>query len=539
MLKITFPSSDIKEFSIGVTGLEVAKSISISLAKKALAVAINGQVADLRTPIKCDAAIQIITDADPRGLEVLRHDTAHILAEAAKRLFPEVQVTIGPSIENGFYYDFATKEPFTTSDLALLEKEMHKIAKENSPFERITWSKEQAVSYFTSIGEHYKVELINAIAPDQEITVYKQGQFIDLCRGPHALSTGYIKHFKLMKLSGAYWRGDSKNQMLQRVYGTAWFSQQDLDNYLHMLQEAEKRDHRKIGKELSLFHLQEEAPGMVFWHEKGYTLWRIIENYIRSKIEKCGYIEVKTPIIADRKLWEASGHWDKFGQNMFTCQVADEVMAPKPMNCPLHVQIFKQGIKSYRDLPIRMAEFGCCHRYEPSGALHGILRVRSFTQDDAHIFCTEEQIVDETISFCKLLIEVYRDFGFEKVAVKFSDRPSTRAGDDTTWDKAENSLKQALEAANLEYSLNPGEGAFYGPKLEFVLKDAVGRDWQLGTLQLDFILPERLGAHYITKDGAKARPVMMHRAIVGSFERFIGMLLEHYSGRLPLWLAPV
>ncbi len=538
-INITFPNNDTKVFSKGVTGLDIAKSISSSLVKKSLAVMINGTLADLRDPINLDAQLKIITTEDPHALEILRHDAAHILAQAAKRVFPDLQVTIGPAIEKGFYYDFACKEPLTLNDLDLIEQQMHAIVKENQPFEKMVWTKQEAIEYFTSIKEDYKVQIIDSIPDDQEISVYRQGDFIDLCRGPHAVSTGYVKYFKLMKLAGAYWRGDSKNQMLQRVYGTAWFSQSQLDDYLHLLQEAEKRDHRKIGKELDLFHLQEEAQGMVFWHHKGYTIWRIIENYIRKKLEQHGYIEVKTPTLADRKLWEASGHWDKFRQNMFTSEVADETFALKPMNCPLHIQIFKQGIKSYKDLPLRMAEFGSCHRYEPSGSLHGILRVRNFTQDDAHIFCTEDQIVDETIKFCKLLLEVYKDFGFTNVPVKFSDRPDVRAGSDEVWDKAEESLKQALQAAGLEYTLNPGEGAFYGPKLEFVLQDAVGRDWQLGTFQLDFILPERLNATYIAKDGTKQRPVMIHRAIIGTFERFIGMLLEHYTGRLPLWLSPI
>jgi threonyl-tRNA synthetase len=539
MINITFPNSDVKQFPIGATGLEIATSISLSLSKIALAIEINGQICDLRVKINQDSKVRIITTKDIEAEEIVRHDAAHIMAQAVKTLFPSTQVTIGPAIENGFYYDFATEKPFTENDLILIEEQMHKIVKENHAFERLVWNRDKAIEYFTSIGEAYKVEIIKSIPESEDLSIYKQGDFLDLCRGPHGLSTGYVKHFKLMKVAGAYWRGDSKNQMLQRIYGTAWITKEKLDNYLYILEEAIKRDHRKIGKELGLFHLQEEAPGMVFWHEKGYTIWRIIESYIRNKLEKHGYIEVKTPMLVDKKLWEESGHWDKFRQNMFTSEVEKEVMALKPMNCPCHVQIFKQGIKSYKDLPLRMAEFGSCHRYEPSGALHGIMRVRGFTQDDAHIFCSEDQITAETISFCQLLIEVYKDFGFNEVSVKFSDRPSVRAGSDEVWDKAENALKEAVEKAGLQYTLNPGEGAFYGPKLEFVLKDAVGRDWQLGTLQVDFVLPERLDANYISDKGVKTRPVMLHRAIIGTFERFIGILIENYSGRFPLWLAPI
>jgi threonyl-tRNA synthetase len=539
MINIILPSSEVKQFPKGTTGSEIAKSISISLSKIAIAIEINSKICDIRSAVNEDAKIRIITTNDPEAEEIVRHDAAHILAQATKHLFPNVQVTIGPAIENGFYYDFATEKPFTENDLALIEEQMHKIVKENHQFERIIWDRKSAIEYFKSIGEHYKVQIIESIPEGEDLSVYKQGDFIDLCRGPHGLSTGYVKHFKLMKVAGAYWRGDSNNQMLQRIYGTAWLTEEKLDNYLYMLEEAAKRDHRKIGKELGLFHFQEEAQGMVFWHEKGYTLWRIIENYIRNKLEQNGYFEVKTPLLLDRKLWEASGHWEKFRENMFISEVDKEVLALKPMSCPCHVQIFKQGIKSYKDLPIRMAEFGSCHRYESSGSLHGTMRVRNFTQDDAHIFCTEEQITDETIKFCNSLIEVYKDFGFEEISVKFSDRPSVRAGSDATWDKAENALKEAVNKAGLKYTLNPGEGAFYGPKLEFVLKDAVGRDWQLGTLQVDFVLPERLDANYISAQGAKTRPVMLHRAIIGTFERFIGVLIEHYSGRLPLWLAPI
>jgi threonyl-tRNA synthetase len=539
MINITLPNNQVRQVPSGSTGLDLAKSISSSLAKIALAAEVDSKICDLRLAINHDASVRIITLNDPEAEEILRHDAAHILAQAAKTLFPDIQVTIGPAIENGFYYDFATKRPFTQDDLTIIHEEMEKIVKQNLPFERMVWTRTKAIDYFNSINEFYKVQIIQTIPEDQEISVFKQGDFIDLCRGPHGLSTGYVKHFRLMKVSGAYWRGDSKNQMLQRIYGTAWLTKEKLDSYLYMLEESAKRDHRKIGKELGLFHLQEEAPGMVFWHEKGYIIWRIIENYIRAKLEKNGYFEVKTPLLLDRSFWEASGHWDKFRENMFVCDAEKDIMALKPMSCPCHVQIFKQGIKSYKELPLRMAEFGSCHRYEPSGSLHGIMRVRGFTQDDAHIFCTEDQITDETIRFCNLLIEVYKDFGFNEVSIKFSDRPIVRAGSDEVWERAENALKEAINACGLDYTLNPGEGAFYGPKLEFVLKDAVGRDWQLGTLQVDFILPERLDANYISEKGVKVRPVMLHRAIIGTFERFIGVLLEHYAGRLPLWLAPV
>ena len=540
MITITFPDQRSTSFAIGVTGLEIAKAISISLAKSAMAIEVDGRLIDLQEPINSSGCVRIITDKDHLlASEILRHDAAHILAQAAKNLFPNIQVTIGPAIENGFYYDFATSSPFAESDLLLLEQEMHKIALQNAKFERLIWTRQEAIDYFGSIGEHYKVEIIKDIPQDKPLSIYKQGDFYDLCTGPHAQSTGYVKHFKLTKLAGAYWRGKSTNAMLQRVYGTAWLSAQELEDYLHMQEEAAKRDHRKIGRDLELFHLQEEARGMVFWHKNGYTLWRIIENYMRQKLQNNGYFEVKTPQLVDRQLWEDSGHWDKFRASMFTCQTEGEVLALKPMNCPCHVQIFKQGIKSYKDLPLKMAEFGSCHRYEPSGSLHGIMRVRAFTQDDAHIFCTPEQITSQTAEFCDMLMEVYKDFGFTQVSVKFSDRPEVRAGSDQVWDMAESSLRQAIEAVGLAYTVNPGEGAFYGPKLEFVLKDAIGRQWQVGTLQVDFVLPERLDACYISSKGEKERPVMLHRAIFGSFERFIGILLEHHSGRLPLWLAPV
>ncbi len=461
------------------------------------------------------------------------------MAEAVKELFPETQVTIGPSIENGFYYDFAREKPFSTEDLAGIEKRMHEISQRAEPVRREEWKRDDAVRYFKDIGEDYKAEIISAIPQDQTISLYKQGNFMDLCRGPHAPSTAHIKAFKLMKVAGAYWRGDHRNPMLQRIYGTAWADEKQLKAYLTMLEEAEKRDHRRLGRELDLFHIQEEAVGQVFWHDKGWTLYRTLENYIRAKIRKRGYSEVKTPVLVDRVLWEKSGHWEKFGEHMFTAESEERILALKPMNCPCHVQIFKQGIKSYRDLPLRMSEFGMCHRNEPSGALHGLMRVRGFVQDDAHIFCTEEQITSETISFCALLKEVYKDFGFNDVSVKFSDRPAKRAGDDAIWDKAEGALKAAVEAAALPYTMNPGEGAFYGPKLEFVLRDAIGRDWQCGTLQVDFVLPERLDAEYVGADGDKHRPVMLHRAVLGSLERFIGILIEEFAGKFPLWLAPV
>jgi threonyl-tRNA synthetase len=461
------------------------------------------------------------------------------MAEAVKELFPDTQVTIGPAIENGFYYDFARDKPFSTEDLGTIEKRMTEISQRAELIRREEWKRDDAVQFFKSIGEDYKAEIIASIPADQAIGLYRQGNFIDLCRGPHAPSTAHVKAFKIMKVAGAYWRGDSNNAMLQRIYGTAWADDKQLKAYLHMLEEAEKRDHRRLGRELDLFHIQEEATGQVFWHDKGWTLYRTIENYIRDKIRKKGYLEVKTPVLVDRILWEKSGHWEKFREHMFTAESEERVLALKPMNCPCHVQIFNQGIKSYRDLPLRMAEFGMCHRNEPSGALHGIMRVRGFTQDDAHIFCTEDQITSETVAFCELLKEVYKDFGFNEISVKFSDRPAKRAGTDEIWDKAESALKSAVEAAGLPYTINPGEGAFYGPKLEFVLRDAIGRDWQCGTLQADFVLPERLGAEYIGADGAKHRPVMLHRAILGSLERFIGILIEEFAGKFPLWLAPV
>lgn len=538
MVTITLPDGTTKQFHPAVTGLEIAESIGAGLAKASLAIRINGTLQDLSEPITRDASIAIITGKDEEGIDILRHDAAHTLAEAVKELYPETQVTIGPAIENGFYYDFARATPFSLDDLAKIEKRMVEITKRDEKITREVWKREDAITFFKEQGEHYKAEIIEAIPAGEDISLYRQGDFIDLCRGPHAPSTGKLKAFKLMKLAGAYWRGDSKNAMLQRIYGTAWGDEKQLKEYLHRLEEAEKRDHRKLGKEMSLFHIQEEAIGMIFWHDKGWTLFRLLEQYIRQKIRARGYLEVKTPILVERTLWEQSGHWEKFRHAMFTAESEERTLALKPMNCPCHVQIFNQGIKSYRELPIRMAEFGTCHRNEPSGSLHGLMRVRGFTQDDAHIFCTEDQITSETIEFCTLLLEVYKDLGFTEVKVKFSDRPEVRAGSDEIWDKAESSLKTAVEAAGLEYTMNPGEGAFYGPKLEFVLRDAIGRDWQCGTLQVDFVLPERLGASYIGSDGNKYRPVMLHRAILGSFERFIGILIEQYAGKFPLWLAP-
>jgi len=542
MVAITLPDGSIRRYESPITGLELARDIGTGLAKAALAITINGVARDLSTRIEDDAQVSILTaKSGAPALELLRHDAAHVMAEAVQELYPETQVTIGPAIDNGFYYDFARPTPFTPDDLTRIEQRMAEIVERDEQITREEWDRDEAVKFFEARGEKYKAELIAAIPAGQTISLYRQGAFIDLCRGPHLPSTAKLgKAFKLMKLAGAYWRGDSRNEMLQRIYGTAWFDKKELEAYLHMLEEAEKRDHRRLGRELDLFHQQEEAVGAVFWHHKGWTLYRAVESYMRRRLEANNYIEVKTPQLVDYSLWEASGHADKFSENMFTITTQDDRhLAVKPMNCPCHVQIFRQGIKSYRDLPLRMAEFGSCHRYEPSGALHGIMRVRAFTQDDAHIFCTEDQIVSETIDFCRLLKQVYQDFGFTDVRVKFSDRPVKRAGSDATWDKAEAALIHAAEAAGLETTRNPGEGAFYGPKLEFVLRDAIGRDWQCGTLQVDFVLPERLEASYVAEDGSRQRPVMLHRAILGSFERFIGILIENFAGHFPLWLAPV
>jgi threonyl-tRNA synthetase len=540
LIRITLPDGSVRCYEHPVSGAEVAADIGAGLAKAALALRIDGVMKDLATIIDRDARVSVVTGKDEDALELLRHDAAHVMAEAVQELYPDTQVTIGPAIENGFYYDFARKQPFTPEDLDKIEARMREIVDRREPIVRELWPREQAIEYFKSAGEHYKAQIIAEIPEGEEISIYRQGQWLDLCTGPHLPSTGHLgKAFKLMKVAGAYWRGDSRNEMLQRIYGTAWADEKQLKAYLHMLEEAERRDHRRLGREQALFHVQEEAAGAVFWHPNGWTLYRTLQNYIRSRLERAGYAEVNTPQLMDRSLWERSGHWEKFRESMFVAEADDRVLALKPMNCPGHVQIFRQGIKSYRDLPLRMAEFGSCHRNEPSGAMHGLMRVRAFTQDDAHIFCTEAQITSETKSFCELLLSVYKDLGFDDVIVKFADRPAKRAGSDEVWTRAEQALQEAAAAAGLAAIANPGEGAFYGPKLEFVLRDAIGRDWQLGTLQVDFVLPERLDATYIGEDGEKHRPVMLHRAILGSFERFIGVLIEHYAGRLPLWLAPV
>jgi len=538
---ITLPDGSKRQFDQPVTAYEVAADIGAGLAKAALAARMNGDLIDLSRVIEDDVSLALVTAKDDDALALIRHDCAHVLAEAVLELYPETQVTIGPSIENGFYYDFYRETPFSEQDLAAIETRMHEIVDRDEAITREVWTRDEAIAFYKKNNEPFKVELVDAIPAYETVTFYRQGNFIDLCRGPHAPSTKKIGHaFKLMTVAGAYWRGDSKNPMLQRIYGTAFFTDKDLSAYLTMLEEAEKRDHRKLGKALELFHIQEEATGSVFWHPKGWTMYRVIESYMRRRLDKAQYKEVKTPQLIDRSLWEKSGHWDKFRENMFTAESeGDRILALKPMNCPGHVQIYRQGITSYRDLPLRMAEFGSCHRNEPSGALHGIMRVRAFTQDDAHIFCTEDQIDSEGRVFCDLLLDIYRDFGFDEVRVKFSDRPPVRAGDDATWDRAESALQSATKAANLETTLNPGEGAFYGPKLEFVLRDAIGRDWQCGTLQVDFVLPERLDAEYVAEDGSRKRPVMLHRAILGSMERWIGILIEQYAGRMPPWLAPV
>ncbi len=538
---ITLPDGSKRQFDQPVTAYDVAADIGPGLAKAALAARMNGDLIDLSRIIEDDVSLALVTAKDDDALALIRHDCAHVLAEAVLELYPETQVTIGPSIENGFYYDFYRETPFSEQDLAAIETRMHEIVDREEAIIREVWTRDEAVAFYQKNNEPFKVELVDAIPANETVTFYRQGNFIDLCRGPHAPSTKKIGHaFKLMTVAGAYWRGDSKNPMLQRIYGTAFFTDKDLSAYLTMLEEAEKRDHRKLGKALELFHIQEEATGSVFWHPKGWTMYRVIESYMRRRLDQAQYKEVKTPQLIDRTLWEKSGHWDKFRENMFTAESeGDRILALKPMNCPGHVQIYRQGITSYRDLPLRMAEFGSCHRNEPSGALHGIMRVRAFTQDDAHIFCTEDQIDSEGRAFCDLLLDIYRDFGFDEVRVKFSDRPPVRAGDDATWDRAEAALQSATKAANLETTLNPGEGAFYGPKLEFVLRDAIGRDWQCGTLQVDFVLPERLDAEYVAEDGSRKRPVMLHRAILGSMERWIGILIEQYAGRMPPWLAPV
>jgi len=541
MVAITLPDGSVRDFDGPVTGMEIAQSIGPGLAKDALAVKVNGALKDLARTIEDNAAVEIVTRGHGDALELLRHDAAHVLAQAAQELYPGTQITFGPSTETGFYYDFVRDAPFTPDDLEKIEARMHEIVDRDDPISREVWDRDRAIEYFQKAGEAYKAEWIGELPAGEDLTIYRQGDWTDLCRGPHLPSTGKLGHaFKLTKLSGAYWRGDAKNAQLQRVYGTCWETEKQLKAYLRMVEEAEKRDHRRLGRELDLFHQQEEAAGSAFWHPKGWTLYRTVESYMRRRLEAAGYIEVKTPQLVDRALWEASGHWEKFRELMFTAESEDgRTLAVKPMNCPCHVQIFKQGLTSYRDLPIRMAEFGSCHRNEPSGALHGLMRVRAFTQDDAHIFCTEDQINGETVAFCDLLQSIYRDLGFDEVAVRFSDRPEVRAGSDEIWDKAEAALRDAAEGTGLDYTLDPGEGAFYGPKLDFVLRDAIGRDWQCGTLQADFVLPERLDASYVGEDGAKHRPVMLHRAILGSFERFLAILIEQYAGRFPLWLAPL
>ena len=540
MVAITLPDGSVRRYDGAITGEKLAADIGPGLAKAALAVKIGGVMKDLTLPIDTDSTVAIVTKKDPDALELLRHDAAHVMAEAVQELFPKTQVTIGPSIENGFYYDFARSEPFSPDDLAKIEAKMREIIDRDEKIIREVWPRNEAIKYFKGIGEDYKAEIIQDLPESEPITVYKQGKWLDLCRGPHLPSTGKLgKAFKLMKLAGAYWRGDSKNAMLQRIYGTAWTDEKQLKDYLTMLEEAEKRDHRRLGKEMDLFHLQEEAQGAVFWHPKGWTVYRSLQMYMRKRLDAAGYVEVNTPMLVDRVLWERSGHWENYRQNMFIAESEERFLAVKPMNCPCHVQIYNQGIKSYRDLPLRMAEFGSCHRNEASGALHGLMRVRAFVQDDAHIFCTEDQIKSETKGFIDLLRTVYADLGFNDVRVLFSDRPPVRAGDDAIWDKAEGALRDATSAAGLETKLNSGDGAFYGPKLDFILRDAIGREWQCGTFQVDFVLPERLGAEYVGEDGAKHRPVMLHRAILGSMERFMGVLIESYAGKFPMWLAPL
>ncbi|MHB1232577.1 MAG: threonine--tRNA ligase [Burkholderiales bacterium] len=536
---IRLPDGSERTFDHPVTVAEVAASIGAGLARAALAGRVNGKLVDTSFKIENDAALAIVTDKDAEGLDVIRHSSAHLLAQAVKQLFPEAQVTIGPVIDDGFYYDFSYKRPFTPEDLAAIEKKMAEIAKKDMQVSRTVMERSDAIQFFKNQGEHYKAQIIESIPGDEAISLYSQGDFIDLCRGPHVPSTGKLKIFKLMKVAGAYWRGDARNEMLQRIYGTAWTKKEDLDAYLYRLEEAEKRDHRKLGKQLDLFHLQDEAPGMVFWHPKGWVIWQQIEQYIRKQLTDHGYQEVRTPMVMDRVLWEKSGHWENYRENMFTTESEKRDYAVKPMNCPGHIQIFNQGLKSYRDLPLRLAEFGSCHRNEPSGALHGIMRVRGFVQDDAHIFCTEDQIQGEVGAFIDLLLKVYKDFGFDEVGIKLSTRPEKRVGSDAVWDKAEVALDAALKAKGLAFDLQPGEGAFYGPKIEFALKDCLDRVWQCGTIQLDFSLPERLDAMFVAEDNSRKTPVMLHRAILGSLERFIGMLIEHHAGAMPLWLAPV
>ncbi len=541
MIHLTFPDGSVREFQSGITGTELAASISKSLAKKAVAVKLDDRLADLADPIDHDASIKILTRDDPESLELIRHDAAHVMAEAVQELYPGTRVTIGPVIENGFYYDFFREESFTPEDLAKIEAKMHEIVAADKPFTKEIWSRKKAKDYFAKQGEGFKVELVDAIPKGEDVKIYRQGEWLDLCRGPHMTSTAKVgKAFRLQKLAGAYWRGDHRNPQLQRIYGTAWAKQEELDAYLRMLEEAEKRDHRRLGREMDLFHFQEEAQGAVFWHAKGWTVFQALVNYIRRRQTQAGFIEVNSPDMMERVLWEQSGHWEKFRDNMYIAETPDEkVYCCKPMNCPGHVQIFKNGLKSYRDLPLKIAEFGKVHRYEPSGALHGLMRVRHFTQDDAHIFCTEDQLKDECVKLNDMILDIYKDFGFNEVQIKLATRPEKRVGADEVWDRAEAALKDAMKAAGVAYTLNEGEGAFYGPKLEYTLRDAIGRDWQCGTVQVDLNMPERLGAFYIGADGEKHVPVMIHRAIFGSLERFIGILIENYAGHLPLWLAPV
>ena len=537
---VTLPDGSVRRYEGPVTGAQVAADIGPGLARAALVVRVDGELRDLSREIDSDAAVSVVTARDPEGLETLRHDAAHVLAEAVKELWPEVQVTIGPVIEDGFYYDFARDAPFAPADLERIEERMREIVARDEPVTREVRPRDEAAAHYEKAGEAYKAEILRGLPEGEEVTIYRQGAFADPCRGPHLPSTGKLgTAFKLLKVAGAYWRGDSRNPMLQRIYGTAWATEKDLAAWLRRREEAEKRDHRRLGREMDLFHFQEEAAGSVFWHPRGWTLYRAAQDYMRARLDAAGYVEVRTPQLVDRALWERSGHWEKFREHMFTAESEDRSLALKPMNCPCHVQIFRQGLKSYRDLPLRMAEFGSCHRNESSGSLHGLMRVRAFVQDDAHIFCAEDAIAGETARFCELLLSVYRDFGFDEVSVKFADRPAERVGSDAVWDRAEAALQEACAAAGMAAERNPGEGAFYGPKLEFALRDAIGRDWQCGTLQVDFVLPERLDASYVAEDGSRRRPVMLHRAILGSFERFLGIVLEHYAGRLPLWLAPV
>ena len=539
MIEVTLPDGSKREFNSPVTVGDVAASIGAGLARAALAGKVNGKLVDLSHPITENSTVSIVTDKDPEGLEIIRHSTSHLLAQAVKELYPQAQITIGPVIENGFYYDFSLPKHLTNEDLPLIEKKMDEIVKRDLPIVREEMDRDEAVKYFNSIGEHYKAEIIGSIPAGETISLYRQGDYVDLCRGPHVPSTGRLRVHKLMKLAGAYWRGDSKNEMLQRIYGTAWAKKDDMAAYLYMLEEAEKRDHRRLGKELDLFHFQEEAPGLIFWHARGWALWQQVEQYMRRVYQDNGYQEVKAPQLLDRSLWEKSGHWSKYKENMFTTESENRYYALKPMNCPGHIQIFNSAVRSYRDLPIRYGEFGACHRNEPSGSLHGLMRVRGFTQDDGHIFCTEDQILSECTAYTKLVQKVYADYGFTDISYKIATRPEKRIGDDATWDKAEKALMDALDASGIKYDILPGEGAFYGPKIEYHLRDSLGRGWQCGTIQVDFQMPSRLGAEYVTESNGRATPVMLHRAIVGSLERFIGMLLEHYAGRLPPWLAPV